>query len=488
VVSGERIDTRGLTLRQFAARGVIVNSAFDVALGAVGLLRGLALAALISRADYGVWGILAASLGVLANLKLIGISDKYVQQDEADQELAFQRAFTLELAVSLATMVIVALAVPLVALVYGHWLLLAPGLALTTILLADALQSPMWIAYRRMEFVRQRLQAGVEPLVGLVVAVGLAVAGLGYWSLVIGAIAGAWAAALVAIAMSPYRLRLRLDRGSARVYASFSGPILLATLASIVLANGATLATDLHIGLAGVGAVALAGNITAFTTRVDDLVAWTIYPAICAVQDELDLLRESFVKSNRLALLWAMPFGIGIALFAHDLIVFVLGARWQAASTLLAITGAVAALAHIGFNWDDYFRARGQTRPVMVVTVLSAAATLVAAIPLLLLDGLTGLAIGIAAGALVNLLLRARYIRRLFPGFGFAAHAWRAVLPTLPAVVVVLALRALLPGPGTRLAAVLELAAYLVCVLAGSAVFERQLIGEAIGYAARRAG
>ena len=41
-----------------------------------------------------------------------------------------------------------------------------------------------------------------------------------------------------------------------------------------------------------------------------------MYPAICAVQDRLELLRESFVKSNRLALMWAMPFGVGIALFA----------------------------------------------------------------------------------------------------------------------------------------------------------------------------
>jgi hypothetical protein len=52
----------------------------------------------------------------------------------------------------------------------------------------------------------------------------------------------------------------------------------------VVLANGTMIATNAHLGLAGAGALALAANITAFTTRVDDLVSSTLYPAICAVQ------------------------------------------------------------------------------------------------------------------------------------------------------------------------------------------------------------
>jgi len=37
------------------------------------------------------------SLGTLYWLKNIGVADKFVQQDDEDQELAFQKAFTLEL-------------------------------------------------------------------------------------------------------------------------------------------------------------------------------------------------------------------------------------------------------------------------------------------------------------------------------------------------------------------------------------------------------
>jgi PST family polysaccharide transporter len=476
------IDTGGRSLREFAAQGVIVNTLFDISLSGLSLLRGFILAAIISLTDYGVWGVLVVSLGVLARLKVVGISDKYIQQEGDDQELAFQRAFTLELAVTLIAMVPLIIAVPVIALVYGHWILVAPGLVLVSVLLADALQSPLWIYYRRMDFFRQRWQAAVEPVVGFVVAIALAVAGAGYWALVIGAAAGAWSAAAVAVGMSPYRLRWRYDHATMRIYVSFAGPIFVATLCSIVLANGTALATNAELGLAGVGAVALAGAITAFTTRVDDLVSGTLYPAICAITDRLDLLRESFVKSNRLALMWAVPFGVGISLFAADLVRFALGEKWHAAIGLLEITGVAAAISQVGFNWDDYFRARAQTRPVAVVSVITTIAILGVGLPLLYSDGLTGLGIGIGVGALVALALRALYVSRLFEGFAFVRHAVRAILPTVPAAAAVLLARALEQGNRTAAAAAAEFALYVVVTALATWLVERDLIREAIAY------
>lgn len=474
-------------MRAFAARGVLVNSGFDLTLSLLALVQGFILAALLTRSDYGIWGVLVVSLGVLARLKVVGISDKYVQQQEADQELAFQKAFTLELLMTGAAIVPLVAALPVIAVVYGHWSLVPPGAVLVTVLAADALQAPLWIYYRRMNFVRQRAFAAIEPLVAFIVTIVLAVAGAGYWALAAGVVAGAWTGAAVALKVCPYPLRWRFDRGSLKLYAAYSGPILVATVCSIVLANATMIATNAHLGLAGAGAVALASTITAFTTRLDDLVGSTIYPAICAIQDRLDLLRESFVKANRLALMWAMPFGVAIALFAPDLVRFGIGEKWHPAVTLLQITGVVAAISHIGFNWDDYLRARSNTTPLAVAGVLSTVALLAVGLPLLFTDGLTGLAIGIGAGAGVNLLVRAWYLTRLFQGLGFLRHALRAVVPTVPAVGAVLLIRGLESGARTEVAAFGELAAYIVVTAVATAAVERPLLAEVLGYLRARA-
>ena len=38
------------------------------------------------------------AITIITVIKQVTVGDKYIQQDETDQELAFQRAFTLELA------------------------------------------------------------------------------------------------------------------------------------------------------------------------------------------------------------------------------------------------------------------------------------------------------------------------------------------------------------------------------------------------------
>jgi peptidoglycan biosynthesis protein MviN/MurJ (putative lipid II flippase) len=153
---------------------------------------------------------------------------------------------------------------------------------------------------------------------------------------------------------------------------------------------------------------------------------------------------------------------------------------------LLEITGVVAAASQIGFNWDDYFFARSDTVPVAVVNVAAAVTTLGIGIPLMFAHGLTGLAIGIAAGTTVDLALRAWYLSRLFEGFALVRHALRAILPTVPAVAVVLAVRALESGPRTLAMALGELALYIVVTLVATWMFEGRLIREAAAYLVSR--
>ncbi|MDQ3493119.1 MAG: oligosaccharide flippase family protein [Chloroflexota bacterium] len=481
-----RISLRG-SLRETAARGALINSAFLVTLSGLGLVKGFLLAGFLSRSDYGLWGLLAVSLGSLLSLKHIGIGDKYIQQDGEDQELAFQKAFTLELLITGSFIVLAAASLPLFAVLYGTDEVLAPGLVILVAFVATIFQTPLWILYRRMEFARQRTLQAIDPIVAFVVSVALAAAGAGYWALVIGFVAGPVASAAVTMRYSPFKLRLRYDRGTARDYVSFSWPLFVSGVAGLVIAQAAVIAAEAQLGLAAVGVIALAATITAFTDRVDELVTGTLYPAICAVRERSALLYESFVKSNRLALMWAVPFGTAITLFCSDLVSFGIGERWRPAVDVLQVYGIVAAVGHVGFNWTAYFRARGDTKPIAVASASAMAAFLAVGIPLLLSYGLRGFALGVAFQGLVHLSVRGFYLQRLFEGFGFLRHAARSFLPTLPAAAVVLLLRAVESGERTLGLAVGELSLYLAAVLAATWYFESNLLREAFGYLVRGA-
>jgi lipopolysaccharide exporter len=478
-----RIVTHGRTLREHTARGTIINALFQIAIASLVFVRGFIVAAFLSRSDYGIWGILVVGLGTLHWLKGSAVGDKYVQQSGEDQERAFQTAFTIELMLTGLLMALMIAALPVLALIYGQWRIVAPGLVVALLVLpAAAMQTPQWIFYRQMDFVRQRTLQAADPVIGFVATVALAVAGAGYWSLVLGALAGVLAGGFVTLRASPYRFAWRHDRGALRDYFSFSWPVAIAGGTAIVVAQSSLLIGNAALGLAAVGAISLASQISAYTDGVDAIVTGTIYPAICAVQDRTELLFEAFLKSNRLALMWGVPFGVAVALFAPDIVHFVIGERWRSAVTLIQIFGLAAASHQIGFNWTAFYNARGNTRPMAVVNVLVMVAFVAAAIPLTILDGLDGMGIAIAVMTLAGFAGRTYYLVKLFPRFRMFRHMLRAVAPTLPAAGTVLLLRLVDGSPRTAAAAVAELVLYAVVTVIATLVFERDLLREVVGY------
>ena len=471
-------------LRATTARGVLVNSGFRIGIAGIGLVRNVGIAAFITAAEYGLWALIITTLMTLAFLKQVGIGDKYIQQREGDQVVAYQKAFTLELAYTMLFFVIVAIALPVYALaIFDRPEILAPGFVLSLTLVATAFQTPTWIFYRRLDYLKQRSIEIVDPLVTTLAMVGLLIAGLEVWGLAIGALTGSVVGAIVAQVANPYPLRLRWDGGALREYFSFSWPLFVGGIGSLLVVQGTVIVGNAALGLAAVGAIGLAGNFSRFSTSVEQLLNSTLYPAVCRVQDRRDLLRETFVTSNRLGLIWALPFGIGLALFAPDLVDFVLGSTWDLAAELMQIFGLTFGFGAIAFAWSVFYKAQGKTRPIAFAGIVSVVVFFAVTVPLMLTVGVIGYGIGMAAATLVQLGLRGYFLNRLFGGFNLVAHAARALVPVLPAVVLVLLVR-LAEGGGSRSAgqAAAELALYVLAVAGGLLLFERPLLREALGY------
>jgi O-antigen/teichoic acid export membrane protein len=473
-------------LRHHTARGTVINAAFQIGLAGLNLLRRLMVATFLTAAEFGVWGALLATLLMVVFLKQAGVGDKYIQQADANQERAFQKLFTIDLLLGGVTFGLALVVVPVFAAVYGHPEIIAPGLVLSLVLLGTSLQSPNIVYYRQMEFVRLRSLQAVDPCVAFVVTIGLAVAGAGYWSLVIGAVAGAFTGATVALLMCPYRLAFRLDRTTVRDYFSFSWPLVVARGNVIAIGQASLLIATRTIGLAAAGAITLAISVTQFTRGVDTIVTQTLYPAICAVRHRADLLFEAFTKSNRLALMWGMPFGLGIALFADDLVRFVLGNQWEAAIVVIQAFGVIAAFDQLGFNWTAFLRALDRTRPLAVLAAVDAAAFLLITAPLLVAFELPGFALGCVASHVVTLVGRMYFLAQLFSGFRILRHATRAIAPTIPPLGVVLIARTIESGERTVAIASAELVAYAAVTVMATVLFERDLLQEVFGYLRRQ--
>jgi hypothetical protein len=145
----------------------------------------------------------------------------------------------------------------------------------------------------------------------------------------------------------------------------------------------------------------------------------------------------------------------------------------------LAVVGAITQL---GFNWFSFFRAHGDTRPPAVGAAVEAIAFLLLAITGLLVDGFDGFVYGRIGAALIALVVRGIYTRRLLP----SARYRDLVIPSLFSIVlasaVVLAVRLALWGGHRSLAqAILELALFVAVYTATALRRERSLMFELLG-------
>jgi O-antigen/teichoic acid export membrane protein len=471
-------------LRVHAARGTVINSAFQIGLYGLGTIQKIVVAAWLTRAQYGLWGVLLSALMALVWIKSFGIADKYVQQSEPDQELAFQKAFTIEVALSAAFFALACLALPIYAIAYGRPQIIVAGIVLATAVPLTAFEAPVWIPYRLMQYGRQRILSSVDPVIAIALSITLTSLGMGYWGLIVAAVIGSAAGGLACCLTCPYRLCFRLDWSTVKTYANFSWPLVGFGLCGFVTLQATLLAANHAVGLAGIGAIGLASTITGMSDGIDGIVSQTIYPVVCAVADRTRLLSEAFVKSNRVALMWAMPAMVGVALFAGDLVHFVIGDRWRPDVPLITAVALTCGLAQVGFNWEVFLRAVNKTRPIFIAALAEVGVVLSVSIPAMLAFGLTGYAVGVGAVRSTQILIRAYYMRSLFGDFSALKQLWRAVLPTLPATAVVLATRAITHERSLAMA-VAELATYAALVTASTLLFEQSLVVELVGYLRR---
>jgi O-antigen/teichoic acid export membrane protein len=479
-VSEERLSFQRGELRRRTARGAIVNGLFLGGAEALVLVQGLVVTVLLGPHAIGLYGIVTTTAMTIVALKRVGIDEAFVQQSEAGQEEEFQRAFTLELALSAAFALAIAASAPLVSSVYGDDRLIWLTIAVAYLPLAFALQAPTWIFFRRMDFVRQRSLQAIVPVVTFCVTVPLAASGVGVWSLVIGPFVGNLAGCIAAIAVSPYRLKLRFDRDARKRYFAFSWPIFVNAAALLVVQQGQVLAFDLDGGLAAAGYITIAFTLTRYADRADQIMSTTIYPAICAVTDRLETLEELFVKSNRLTMMWALPFCAGFVLFAPDLVHLILGRKWEPAIVLFQGLAAAAAIQQVGYNWYTFYRALGKPRQQAVESVVMVVAFAALAIPGLVLWGSRGFVWGLIAGALATFAVRRHFVRRLLPNVELVTLGLRGLAPVAAAAAVTFGLRGLLwGGERTAVQAVAELVLFLATCALATWWLERPLLREA---------
>ncbi len=127
-------------------------------------------------------------------------------------------------------------------------------------------------------------------------------------------------------------------------------------------------------------------------------------------------LRRAFNLSQKAVLIWAVPTGLGLAIFATDVVHVILGDRWMPVVPLLEVEGVGEVLNAIATMWAMFYMVQGNNRPAMRLGVQVNIFMLLMIGIAAAAFGYRGVVVTLFATVLITLYRRRRYTLQLFPG------------------------------------------------------------------------
>jgi len=189
---------------------------------------------------------------------------------------------------------------------------------------------PMGLLERDMDYRKMSLSESASGIVQSVVTVGCALAGMGYWSLLAGPMAGkATTAGLIVFWKPlPFAVPRRAEVASAM---HFGFKIALSRLAWTAYSQADTIIIGRVLGQSALGAYRMAISIASLPSdRISMMIMRVTGPLFARVQSDLILLRRYFLFISDALALVNFPLAFGLIVVAPD-IVTILGPQWKAA-------------------------------------------------------------------------------------------------------------------------------------------------------------
>lgn len=336
-------DLKERTIRGGAARLASQVATLVVRTGAM-----VVLARLLDPKDFGLVGMVTAFTGVLSWFRDFGLSAAAVQRADITED-QHSTLFWINVLFGALLAGVTLAAAPAIATFYHE-----PSLVWVTVVLGTAfLFNAVGIQHsallqRQMRFTAMAVISLVSLMAGTTVAVAGAAIGYGYWALVASSVMTPLVASIgfwLATGWVPGAPR----RGAGiRSMMHFGGTLTLNGIVAYIGFN----ADKVMIGrFLGVDAVGIYGRgFQVINMPIDNLnsaVGEVAFSALSRVQNDPVRLRSYFLKGFSFVLGLTLPITIACALFADDVVLVLLGPKWQASTEivrLLAPTIAVMAI------------------------------------------------------------------------------------------------------------------------------------------------
>lgn len=339
---------RAASVQQRLIRGSAWMIAWRWSIRGIGLVSTIALARLLTPADFGLIAMATLVVGLIevfgdAEFKLAIIRHPNPTREHLDT------AWTLAICTGAAVALVLAAVAPLGA-AYFHEPRAIPlirFLALRAFI--DGFENiGVALILRRQDFARDFRYQMYQRVTTFFATIILAVVLQSYWALAIGIVGGRALSVGLSYTVHSYRPRISLSK--VRDIWSFSAWMLISNIGNFA----ATRVDEATVGgLAGTNAMGhynVAADVA--TAPTFELILPTeraLFPVLASIVQDATKLKSAYMNVLSAVAIVSCATGVGVALVAKDMVIVVLGSQWNASAPLitwLALSAVVWGICH----------------------------------------------------------------------------------------------------------------------------------------------
>ena len=296
------------------------------------------LARLLDPKDFGILGMVTAFTGVLSLFRDFGLSSATVQRSKITKD-QISTLFWINVLFGAVLALLTAASAPLLAAFYHEPRLTAVTLALAAGFLFNAAGvQHSAVLQREMRFTALAVINVAALLISSAVAIAGATIGYGYWSLVAMNVLSPVVTTLGLWGTSRWMPGAPRRCSGLRSMMRFGGTITLNTVVIYIASNFDKVLLGRFWGVEAIGIYGRAYQLVNIPIEnLNSAAGEVAFSALSRLQGDLERLKNYFLKGYSLVLTLTLPITIACALFADDVVLVFLGAKWKAAGMIFRL-------------------------------------------------------------------------------------------------------------------------------------------------------
>ena len=319
----------------------------------MGLISTVIVARVLMPEDFGIFAVVVAVLALLDTLTNIG-PDLAIIRHPDPQRRHYDTAWTLTVLVHLAAALMLALAAPLVVLIYDDSRYGPVALAMAGGLAVCGFRNVGIADFRRnLEFSRDfKFEVSVK-LVGAISTIIAAFLLRSYWALVVGVFVRSMAHLILSYAMHPYRPRWSLAARAELL--GFSFWTAMRSFAIFTTGKADLFVIGKFYSPTITGWYAVSADLARMaTSELLHPIARAIFPGLARMQHDVEWKKRNLKKVFNITATIAAATGVMLFVMAEPAIATVYGERFRPAAGLLALFALASAIEGFGQPIGQY--------------------------------------------------------------------------------------------------------------------------------------